>query len=195
MKYSFAMRFILLIAASGLLLLTSCKDDVIVKPSAKLRLEYPIPNYELTSNDCPYNFAKNDIAELQFKKNCGVNIKYPEMDATLYLTYQVIQNNNLNKLLSDAQKLAYDHTIKADAIPEQPYVNPEDRVFGMFYPIDGNAATQAHFYVTDSLSHFITGSLYFDTKPNFDSIFPAVVYLRQDIRTIMESLTWESETE
>jgi hypothetical protein len=33
-------------------------------------------------------------------------------------------NNNINVLLRDAQKLTYEHVIKADDILEQPYLNP-----------------------------------------------------------------------
>jgi hypothetical protein len=32
--------------------------------------------------------------------------------------------NNINVLLRDAQKLTYEHVIKADDILEQPYLNP-----------------------------------------------------------------------
>ncbi len=113
------------------------------------------------------------------------------MKATLYLTYQDVRNNNLDSLLVDAQKLALNHDIKANSIPEQPFINPDKKVYGMFYMINGNAASQAGFYVTDSINHFLNGALYFETKPNFDSIYPAVVYLREDIRKLMETVTWE----
>ena len=113
------------------------------------------------------------------------------MKATLSITYQSVRDNNLDSLLQDAQKLAYDHTIKANSIPEQPYVNPDKKVYGMFYMINGNAATQAEFYATDSINHFLNGALYFDAKPNFDSVYPAVVYLREDIRKLMETITWK----
>ena len=54
----------------------------------------------------------------------------------------------------------------------------------------GDAASQAQFYLTDSVRHFLTGSIYFKTQPNFDSIVPAAAYLEKDIRRIMESLQW-----
>nr|WP_084426691.1 gliding motility lipoprotein GldD [Aequorivita capsosiphonis] len=176
---------------AGLFIFASCKDDVLVKPSAMLRLDYPIATYHTVETVCPYSFSINDHAKLIQKKNCGLNINYPNMKATLYLTYQDVHNNNLDSLLQDAQKLAYEHTIKANSMPEQPFVNPEKGVYGMFYMINGNAATQAEFYVTDSINHFLNGALYFDAKPNFDSIYPAVEYLREDIRKIMETVTWE----
>lgn len=156
-----------------------------------LSLNYPKPDYKKVDSDCPYSFEMNGKATLIKKKNCGININYPNMKATLYLTYRDVKSNNLDSLLQDAQKLAYDHTIKANSIPEQPFVNPDKKVYGMFYMINGNAATQAEFYVTDSINHFLNGALYFDAKPNFDSIYPAVVYLREDIRKLMETITWE----
>lgn len=156
-----------------------------------LRLEYSKPEYRTINTDCPYAFSVNDNTTTFNKKNCGVNIYYPEMKATLYITYRGVRNNNLDSLLQDAQKLAYDHTIKANSIPEQPYINPDKKVYGMFYMINGNAATQAEFYATDSINHFLNGALYFDVKPNFDSIYPAVVYLREDIRKLMETITWK----
>ncbi|MBT8262417.1 MAG: gliding motility lipoprotein GldD [Bacteroidia bacterium] len=184
------MRYLFLLVV--LIGFVSCKDDVIVKPSAMMRLEYPDPVYKLIEPDCPYGFEKNDQASLQLKKNCWMNLEYPEMKATVYLTYQQIRNNNLDSLLRDAQKLTYDHTIKAQSILEQPRVDSVNKVYGMFYMINGDAATQSQFYVTDSLKHFITGSLYFESKPKFDSLYPAVVYLREDIRRIMETVYWRN---
>lgn len=173
------------------LILFSCQDEVLVKPAAKLRLDYTKPEYAKQNTDCPFSFEMNQIANLIKKKNCDINIEYPDMKATLYMTYRDVKNNNLDSLLRDAQKLAYDHTIKANSIPEQPFINPDERVYGMFYMINGNAATQAEFYVTDSLNHFLNGALYFEAKPNFDSIYPAVMYLREDIRKLMETVRWD----
>lgn len=183
------MRILSLFVFLGLL--ASCKQDVRVKPAAMLRLEYPSPIYTEVTSDCPYSFVKNSEATVDKRDNCWMNLTYSGMNATVYLTYREVQNNNLDSLLYDAQKLTYDHTIKAETILEQPRVDSVNRVFGMFYMINGNAATQSQFYVTDSVNHFVTGSLYFESKPNFDSIYPAVVYLRDDIRRIMETISWK----
>ena len=83
------------------------------------------------------------------------------------------------------------HAIKADAITKQPFANFENRVYGMLYEIEGNAASQSQFYVTDSVNHFLTGSLYFNVKPNYDSILPAAHYIKEDIQHIMETLKWK----
>jgi len=182
----------LLLLSSLLLLLffASCRDEVVVKPAAQLRLQYPVPEYKIVSGDCSFSFEKNEAATLESKKSCDLNITYPKMKATIYMTYQEV-DSNLKKLLQDAQKLTYDHTIKANEIFEQPRVDSLNKVYGMLYMINGDAATQSQFYVTDSLNHFITGSVYFEAQPNFDSLYPAVVYLRDDVRRIMETITWE----
>ncbi|MDX1461642.1 MAG: gliding motility lipoprotein GldD [Marinirhabdus sp.] len=183
------MRFLIVLLI--ILSVSSCDDEVVVKPSAMLRLEYPSATYEMTNTDCPYDFEKNAVSELEVKPRCGINLEYPLMNATVYVTYQKINGQNLDSLLYDAQKLTYEHNIKAQAIFEQPRVDTLNKVYGMFYAIDGNAATQSQFYVTDSINHFVTGSLYFNAKPNYDSIYPAVMYLRKDIRHIMETIQWK----
>jgi gliding motility-associated lipoprotein GldD len=93
--------------------------------------------------------------------------------------------------LRDAQKLTYEHVIKADDILEQPFANKDHKVYGMFYQVDGNAATNAQFYVTDSTKHFMDFSVYFYAKPNFDSVMPAASYIKNDMRRLMESLRWK----
>jgi len=183
------MRSLLILTV--ILCLSSCKDDVTIKPNAMLRLKYAEAVYDTVRTDCPFTFLKNRNSYVVSKPNCGINLNYPQMKATIYLTYQEVKRNNLDSLLYDAQKLAYNHTIKASEIPEKLFINKEKNTYGMFYQINGNAATQAQFYVTDSVKNFITGSIYFEAKPNFDSIYPAVVYLRNDMRAIMETLEWK----
>lgn len=173
-----------------LLLFVSCKNETQPKPKAVLRLEYEPPTYESFSENCPFEFEKNTLSVAKKNENCSFEIAYKTMKATIYLTYKPV-NNNLPNLLKDAQKLTYEHTIKASNIVEQPYIDAQHKVYGMFYEVDGNAASQSQFYVTDSVSHFLTGSIYFRVKPNFDSIQPAAHYLKNDIRKLMETLRWK----
>jgi gliding motility-associated lipoprotein GldD len=168
----------------------SCKDEVFPKPSSYLRLDYPEAKYVNFENQCPFTFEMNSEAIIKGNQNCGFAISYPKMKATIYLTYKPV-NKDINLLLRDAQKLTYEHVIKADDILEQPYLNPSKKVYGMFYQVDGNAATNSQFYVTDSIKHFVTGSVYFYAKPNFDSVMPAASYVRNDMQRLMETLKWK----
>lgn len=183
------LSYILSIATLGVLF-CSCGDDPIPKPHGELRLEYPNAVYESLSQSCPFVFDTNSNAEVHVKGDCSMVIEYPKMNANIFITYKKVQQD-LDVLLSDAQKLTYEHVAKADNITEQPFVNPQEEVYGMFYTISGNAASNSQFYLTDSTNHFVTGSLYFKAKPNYDSILPAASYLENDIRKIMESFTWD----
>lgn len=168
----------------------ACKDDAVPKPSSYLRLDYPVAEYAAFENHCPYGFEMNAAAVIKEKQPCSFTVDYPKMKATVYLSYKPVQND-INTLLRDAQKLTYEHVIKADNIVEQPYINPNKKVYGMFYQVGGNAATNTQFYVTDSTRHFITGSVYFYAKPNFDSIMPAANYIKNDMQRLMETIYWK----
>jgi gliding motility-associated lipoprotein GldD len=188
-------QFLVLLIVFGFV---SCKDDPIPKPNAFLRLDYPKPVYKTIVTDLPFEFQKNQLADSIVRlrtsnngKTRGIDLVYPNMKGTIYLTYTEVNEQNLKAFLVDAQNLTQKHTIKADEIIEQPYLNETNRVFGMFYEVGGNAASQSQFYVTDSIRHFVTGSLYFYAKPNYDSILPAAYYLRNDIKHIMESIRWK----
>ncbi|MEK6153203.1 gliding motility lipoprotein GldD [Flavobacteriaceae bacterium 3-367] len=166
-----------------------CKEEVLPKPKAQLRLEYPAHASEHLEME-NYRFEYNPLSRLQPKDDQSLTLDYPSMKGSIFITYKKV-DNNLEQLLSDAQKLSYEHVVRADGIVEQPFINEQDKVFGMFYEVSGNAASQSQFYVTDSTRHFVTGSLYFYARPNYDSIYPAAVYLQRDIRKIMESLRWK----
>jgi len=179
----------------------SCQEDYVPKPTAFLRLEYPAPKYsEVDFNKLPFTFETNALAEdikvkpLQASiESYGLNVEYSALKGTIFLTYKAVENNkrNLSSFIEDAQKLTLEHTKKADEIPFYPYQNDERKVYGLLSEVKGNVASPAQFYITDSVNHFLTASLYFDTKPNYDSILPAAQYLQRDMKRIMESIKWK----
>ena len=185
----------------SMLIFESCQEEVIPKPKAKLRLEYPITDYSVIETD-HFKFLKNQISILKKQDGNAMTLDYPTMKGSLFITYKDV-NNDIGKLLTDAQRLSIEHSAKADGILPHPFVNEKDNVYGMFFEVVGDAASQAQavspvqvvspaqVYVTDSTEHFVTGSLYFYTKPNYDSIYPAASYLQDDIKKFMESIRWE----
>ena len=172
-----------------ILLFIGCQDAVIPKPKALLRLDYPTTEYELMETD-HFNFLKNRKSEFKNQDGTSMTLDYPRLKGSLFITYKEVRDN-MDKLLMDAQKLSIEHASKADGILPHPFVNDKDRVYGMFFEVVGDAASQAQFYVTDSTDHFVTGSLYFYTRPNYDSIYPAATYLQNDIKKFMESIRWK----
>jgi len=182
-------------------ILTSCGyEDYVPKPKAELRLDYPKANYVDSNLELPFTFEKNLLATKVFSKQIksntksyGVNLEYPSLKGTIFLTYKAIEKDdkNLKNFLRDAQKFTLEHTKKADEIPAYPFEDSKRKVYGILSEVKGNVASPAQFYVTDSVNHFLTGSLYFYAKPNYDSILPAADYLQKDIKRIMETVTWK----
>lgn len=183
-----------------LILCFSCEDDVVPKPKGYLRLEYPEADYIKSNLDVPFTFDINKLAskvsskQIQSKtKSYALNIEYPSLKGTLFLTYKAVNDNakNLNDFIRDAENLTQKHMIKADEIPVFPFEDSKRRVFGKYYVVKGNVASQSQFHITDSVNHFLTGSLYFYAKPNYDSILPAANYLQKDMKRIMETIEWQ----
>ena len=176
-------------------------EDYLPKPKAYLRLDFPEATYKTQHlPKMPLSFEVSSLVEdISVKplksttESYGVNLHYKPLKATLFLTYKAIEGKekNLNDFLRDAQKLTLEHTKKADEIPVYPYENAKRKVYGMLSEVKGNAASPAQFYVTDSINHFLTGSLYFKAKPNYDSILPAANYLQKDIQRIIETIEWQ----
>jgi len=162
------------------------------KPYGYFRIAMPAPSY----TDChtPHaQFRINKAAQLvrtHDQTEDLFNIHYPSLNATIHCTYLPV-HQNLPSLLDDAHEMVYSHTIKASAIPEQEYINPSCRVYGMLYELNGNTATPAQFYLTDSIHHFFRASVYINSIPNQDSLAPVIDYLLADTRILMESFQWQ----
>ena len=85
------------------------------------------------------------------------------------------------------------HIIKADAINEQLINDPAQKIFGILYDLKGNTATAVQFFVTDSIKHYLRGSLYFASEPNSDSLAPVIEFIREDIIHLIETLEWKNK--
>ncbi len=169
----------------------SCKEDVLPKPKAYLSLEYPEKSYQKLNIKRPYTFNVLKNTKIIDDKNNWLKIKYPDLKASIDITYRPV-NNNIKELLTEAEKLVFKHAVKAEQIIPKDFINPEKRTFGSLYEITGNAASHLQFHVTDSTNNFIKGSLYFYAKPNYDSILPAVAYIKEDVLQIIETLSWKN---
>lgn len=171
---------------------SSCSDEFTPKPLGFFRIQLKQKEYRPSNLNCNYQFNINTNTKLeQGKGNCWYNIYYPKHNATLYLTYKSL-NNNLAQIIEESHKLAYDHAIKSDGIIEKTYTNYQNKVFGLLYDIHGNSASNLQFFATDSISHFIRGSLYFNNIPNADSLQPVKEFIKDDIEVLFESLKWNS---
>lgn len=170
----------------------TCSDIHLPKPNGRLRLQYPKAAYAAYSQKAPFGFEYNTAAKVKRGLKQAHTIVYPTMKASLYLSYVPV-TNNLDSLLTDAYKLPSKHIGKAQEIPERLFVNPDRRVYGTLFKVVGNAASQLQFFLTDSTDNFLVGSLYFYSRPNYDSLLPAIDYIEKDVVRFMETVHWKAK--
>jgi gliding motility-associated lipoprotein GldD len=184
-----------------LLALCSCGGDdddyYTPKPKGYFRIDFPEKKYVRYDTLCPFAFDYPVYAKVlpdaeRTSEPCWINIVYPRFRAQLHLSYKPVAGN-IDKFLEDSRTLAVKHTIKASAIEELPIVRDSSKVYGLLYEIDGNAASSVQFYLTDSTSHFIRGALYFNSRPNQDSLGIVVDFIRKDVHRMIESFEWKAK--
>jgi gliding motility-associated lipoprotein GldD len=175
-----------------ILILGSCRKEQLPKPSGELRLEYPAHKYQNFTPNCPFTFDYSTFAEIKnAKKECWFYIDYPKMKAKVFITYFPV-HNDLNLHVKEAEKLVYEHTIKASSIDTKSFSYPENKVYGNFYELKGQSASNIQFYVTDSTKHFLTANLYFNSRPKPDSLAPAVDYIKTDMLRMIDTFKWKN---
>lgn len=180
-----------------MMFLAACRQDYTPKPRGFMKLEYPAKIYRSFDTTAPFTFDYPEYAEVIPDTSTNAekfwyNIEFPSFNGTIYLSYKNI-NNNLGQYIEDSRILAYKHSIKAEAIEERLISRPENSVYGLLYDLTGNTASSLQFYVTDSVTHFIRGSLYFNTTPQKDSLAPVVRFIREDVLHMIETLQWNDE--
>lgn len=178
------------------LVLFACKDNelLIPKPMANLRVEYPERSYTEIESGCAYSFdlASYMSASTPDQNNpCHKDILLGQFNGTLHLSYVPIKDGNLNELITYSINKVREHQVKASAIEDTLFLNYENRVFGTFYEFYGSSATPFQFHFTDSVKHFVRGTVYFNAIPNFDSIYPVLQYVKEDLKHLIESAEWK----
>ena len=179
-----------------LLITISCSESYTPKPRGYFRITLPKKEYQMFNNKGPYSFeipkySMVQIDSSKYTEKWWLNIVIPSMKAKIHVSYKKI-NNNLNEYLEDSRSLAYKHTIKAEAINEELFINRDNNIYGVLYELKGNVASSYQFFVTDSTNHFLRGALYFNVYPNKDSLAPVLKFIKKDIINLMETTKWNN---
>jgi len=179
-----------------------CRHVPVPKPRGYFRIDLPERKYIMFSEksrknlNIPLTFEYPVYGHLTYQGESGsdpgwFNIEFPSYKAKIYLTYKDVKND-LDSLLDQSYDLNVKyHVAKADAINEKVFSNHENKVYGVLYDLKGNTASAVEFYVTDSLSHYLRGSLYFSSEPDADSLAPVISFFREDILHLIETLKWK----
>lgn len=177
-----------------LLLFVGCEEQRIPKPRSFYRIALPETKYKSVESD---QFSCEILEDAEFiikpNKPDWTSIHYNSLNADLFFTY--FKDPDLQTIAEDARKTAFKHAIKADDIIPMAFALPEKQLYGVIYSIEGNAATPAIVLLTDSIDQFVHSVLYFNCRPNADSLKPVVNFVRQDIQHIIETFEWKSISE
>ncbi len=185
---------IILIILASILLLACEKHSP--KPYSYFRIDLPKSSYQqYDSINIPYTFSISKYAEVETRKSKNykeewIDIVYPQFNGRIYCAYIKVEND-FRKLSEESRELVYKHTVRADAIVELPYENPEANVYGIIYEITGNVASPLQFLLTDSTNHILRGALYFNASPNADSIKPVSEFIEKDLKHLVETIRWK----
>lgn len=175
----------------------ACGDELLIpKPPTYLRLNLPEHTYEnFQDSNCNFSFDIASLYEISNVKldsgsSCNKDINLGPLNGMLYFSFI-----NMDKPLSTYVNYAIDkvdeHKIMASAIEDSNILRPQDRVFGTCFELFGDVASPFQFYLTDSVSRFVSGVVYFNTAPKYDSLKPSLDYLKKDIYRLLNSFKWE----
>ncbi len=198
------MRSPAIILTLFVLFLLSCEDEYTPRQRGYYRIILPErgQNKIYQNPDCPFTFEYPSYAQL-YKDTvfldtvpdnpCWMNLELGDLNGTIFLSYKTMRDKrDLGKLIEDAHALSYKHTIKAQYI-NPIFIHPKPDVYGLYYDVGGNAASNVQFFITDSTHHFIRGALYFRNTPNVDSIAPVLNFVKEDIAHIINTLEWKKD--
>lgn len=178
----------------ALALLTACKDDPVPKPRGYFRIDLPERTYVPWNNGSGLSAEMPAAARVAERKAEGdvrwYDVRYKGLRATVHLTWSPV-NGRMEALIEDAHVFKGTHGVKARRIGHERVLRDSVRVFGTIFDVDGDVASPLVFYLTDSTDNFLYGSLYFDTRPNADSLAPVTERIRADMRHMAATLRWK----
>ena len=194
------LRFTFYILHFIFFILFSCNSPYIPKPTGYFKIDFPEKQYKVFNEPgFPYTFEYPVYARVardtsffgdQPENPWWINIEFPQFDAKVYVSYKIIGQYKLEKLINDAFNLTNKQSVKASFIKDSLIETPND-IHGMFFKVSGNVATANQFFLTDSTKNFLRGALYFDTSPNQDSLRPVNDFLVQDLRHLINTFQWK----
>ncbi|HYK75646.1 MAG TPA: gliding motility lipoprotein GldD [Daejeonella sp.] len=189
---------ILLALFFSVVLMGCGSNEYTPKPRGYFRIDLPEKSYQSYNAACSYRFDYPVYARVLPDKAadaqpCWLDVVYPQFNARVHLSYQPITSKKVfNELVEDARTFAFKHTVKATAIDEARIDYPEEKVYGIYYSIDGNTASSAQFFLTDSTHHYLRGALYFNEQPRLDSIQPVLDFIKKDMDMMIKSFRWKN---
>ena len=171
----------------------SCNETNLPKQNGFFRIEFKKPYYSVYEEiDTPFKFYYNSSStNLDQIGSDQFLFDYKDLNLSLNLSfYNINSSQDLEKKARDFSLILDTHTKKSNGVILREYDNDNKSIFGKLYEIKGDVASPLQFYLTDSVSNFISGSVNLKFKSNYDSIYPSIQYVKNDILVLFESINW-----
>ena len=180
----------------GFLFFSCGGDEVLIpKPPTYLRLNLPKHSYHLFNDICPYTFEISKAYSVdkvleQNNETCHKEIKLGKLNGVIHFSY-IDMIEPLARYVNYSNDKVYEHKIKASSIEDTKIIRSKDRVYGTFFELKGNVATNFQFYLTDSSTNFVRGEVLLNCRPNYDSLRPTLEYLKLDLLELVRHFEWK----
>src|SRR5690606_23734827 len=172
------------------------------KPRMYPYVKLPAHKYEMVTekSDCGFTFRKSVYAisderskffDEDLQNDCWFDLKYKDLNANVHFTYYSIgPEHTYDALTNESFRMVYEHSSVASSIQEESLMKDGGKS-GMSFYLRGPVASPYQFFLTDTTNHFLRAALYFDARPNPDSIAPVLNYIHADMDTLIKSLQWQ----
>ena len=180
-----------------ILLILSCREQALMpKPDGYFRIEFNKPNYikfKKTDSEITFYLNKNEATEIDAINNV-LKLSYLKLNMDLILKFNLLSKvDNIQMRLEDFYDIIQTHAKKSNTLSIKDYENKQHKVYGTLYEFKGDVATPLQFFLTDSTINFISGYLQPKSKVVYDSIYPSIQYIKNDILVLFESLRWDGK--
>lgn len=178
------------------MLMSSCSDVPQPKPRGYFRIALPEKQYVSLDTMSYYSFEYPVYSTItpdfhSIEEKDWINIEFPSFKGTIHISYKKVENN-LSDYIEDSYQMITKHITKATGIRDSVVLDADRDVYGLMYFLEGEGvASPLQFYLTDSVSHFLRGSLYFNVYPNNDSLRPVIDFITNDARHLVNTLNWK----
>lgn len=182
---------------SAVFIISSCTQNEILipKPPTYLRLELPEHTYTQFKDECPYTFEISSLYKVKSvsdstQQTCHKDIDLGPVNGVIHFSY-ISMTEKLSTYINYSNDKVEDHKLKATGIEDTQIIRTKDRVFGTFFKLKGDVASPFQFYLTDSTSRFVSGVIYLNSVPNYDSLRPTLDYLEKDLLKMVNTFEWK----
>lgn len=177
----------------------SCENNSsLPKQDAYLRIEFNEPNYLIYKNqNSKINFLYNSSSSsIESISERTINLDYKKLGMNLDLSFDKLNDETeLTNYLRDFNLLLDAHTKRSNGFLIKEFENRNYSTYGKLYEFRGDVASPIQFFLTDSINNFIHGSLNMTVKSKYDSIYPSVQYIKNDILVFFESINLKKNNE